>query len=82
MNVEEFLALVETELGLPVRPGDVDTDFDDLPRWDSVYLLKLLTAIERVLDHRIPVARLLETRTLGMVHELVTSQNATPVRTT
>lgn len=85
MDVEEFLALVETELGLPVGPQDVDIDFDDLPRWDSVYLLKLLTAIERVLGRRIPVARLLEARTLGMVHALVVgadgARGTTPART-
>ena len=71
MNVEEFITLVRTECGLPVRTGDLRTPFDDLTGWDSVYLLKLLAVLEATTGTRLSAGRLFEARDLADVHSLV-----------
>jgi hypothetical protein len=44
---EDFLFLIRDELGLPVELDVADVQLDQVPGWDSVLLLSLLTAMER-----------------------------------
>jgi acyl carrier protein len=46
-TIEEFIALLDEELGLQVTPDQVEDAFDQLPEWDSVKLLWLATALSR-----------------------------------
>ncbi|MEV6172010.1 phosphopantetheine-binding protein [Streptomyces sp. NPDC051954] len=77
LPLPEFARLVRDETGLPLgtTPAEetalLDADFDELPEWDSMYLLKLVTALEQALGHSVPVGHLLEARSLRRIHELV-----------
>ncbi|MGP4008116.1 phosphopantetheine-binding protein [Streptomyces sp. 4N124] len=77
LPLAEFARLVRDETGLPLgtTPAEetalLDADFDELPEWDSMYLLKLVTALEHTLGRPVPVGRLLEARSLRQIHELV-----------
>ncbi|GGJ22706.1 acyl carrier protein [Streptomyces brasiliensis] len=66
----DYVRLVNDEIGMPLAPGQVAADFDELPDWDSLYLLKLVTALEPAIGRRIPVGRVLEARTLKEIYEL------------
>jgi acyl carrier protein len=50
---DDFLLLVRDELGLPVESGHGDVRLDEVPGWDSVHLLSLLTALERELGQTV-----------------------------
>ncbi|MDQ1050938.1 phosphopantetheine-binding protein [Streptomyces sp. V4I2] len=70
-DAEEFRTLLEEELGLPIRPEDLDRPLDDFPDWDSVLLLRLVTVVENLVGRPIPVVDLLETRTFRQMYEVV-----------
>jgi acyl carrier protein len=70
-TTEQFIGILRDLVGFPVGPEELDTAFDQLPGWDSVYLLKLVTSMERETGLRLPVARVLEARSLGEVLALV-----------
>lgn len=74
MSIDDFLTLVQAEVGLPLGPEDLDTDFDELAAWDSVQLLKLLTALEGNARVRLPVSQLLESRSLRQVHAVLVTR--------
>ncbi|MEU6227059.1 acyl carrier protein [Streptomyces sp. NPDC047042] len=69
-SVEDFLSLLRDELGLQLDESSLGTDFDALPDWDSLHLLKLVTSLERATGRRIAVGQLLEVRSLREVYEL------------
>jgi acyl carrier protein len=71
MNTEEFMALVRAESGLHIGTDDLHTEFDNLAGWDSVHLLKLLSALEATSGRRLPVTQLLEAQSLGELHALL-----------
>ncbi|MGW7260561.1 phosphopantetheine-binding protein [Streptomyces sp. NPDC054834] len=68
-----FLDAVRDELGLDLTEDQAAADFDLLPEWDSVHLLRLLTLLERETGRSVPVGSLLQTRSLREIHALVTS---------
>ncbi|MEU6672648.1 acyl carrier protein [Streptomyces sp. NPDC046925] len=69
-TVDAFTRLVRDEIGIPLEPEHVTADFDELPDWDSLYLLKLVTALERATGHGVPVGRILEARSLKEIYDL------------
>ncbi|WP_181768519.1 acyl carrier protein [Streptomyces albidus (ex Kaewkla and Franco 2022)] len=72
-TLEHFTHLVQDELGLPVTEGQLSTDFDELPDWDSLHLLKLVTALEPAAGRSVPVGRVLEARSLKEIYDLAVS---------
>lgn len=70
-TIEEFVALIDSELGLAVTAADVHRDFDQVAGWDSVLLLSLLTALERETGRPVPFADVLEARNLAGIYALV-----------
>lgn len=68
-SLEDFLALVEAELGLPVTAAAAARSFDELAGWDSVQLLALISAMERRTGRSIPLADVLEAASLQEVYE-------------
>jgi acyl carrier protein len=46
-SVEELITLIQDELGMAVTPDDADRSLDEIPGWDSVHLLWLVTVIEQ-----------------------------------
>ena len=63
-SLDDFIALVQDELGLPVTAQDADRSFDQLSGWDSVYLLALLAALERRTGRSISLPDVLEASSL------------------
>ncbi|MEU6557727.1 phosphopantetheine-binding protein [Streptomyces sp. NPDC046915] len=66
-----FLDAVRDELGLDLTEEQAAADFDVLPEWDSVHLLRLLMLLERETGRSVPVGSLLQTRSLREIHALV-----------
>jgi acyl carrier protein len=71
VTTEDFVAIVADESGMTLVVGDLDTDFDQLDGWDSVHMLKLLSALEGAVGGALPVVEVMESRTLGQIHALV-----------
>jgi acyl carrier protein len=71
MSPDEFVRLVRDESGMTLEVQDLGTDLDELAGWDSVHLLKLLSALENASGAGLPVVSVLESRTLGEIHALV-----------
>jgi acyl carrier protein len=69
-NLDEFVFLVNSELGIPVTRENVGAPFDELPKWDSVHLLSLLVLIERETQRRIAMPAVLESTSLLHLYEL------------
>lgn len=70
-DTAEFCTLLEEELGLHLTPEDLDRPLDDVPEWDSVHLLRLVTVVESVTGRRLPVAELLEAVTFKEMYDVV-----------
>lgn len=70
-TIDDFLVLVRDEIGLPVRPEDADLPFDQVPGWDSIHLLSLLTALERQTGRPISLPDVLEATNLREIHHVV-----------
>lgn len=71
-TVEDFVALVRNELGLPVQAADLDRRLDTVAGWDSVHLLTLCSALERATGRRISLPDVLEADSLAGVYAAVT----------
>ncbi|MFJ9697876.1 acyl carrier protein [Kitasatospora sp. NPDC101183] len=72
-SVDDLITLIQDELGLPIDTGDAESSFDDVPGWDSVHLLWLLTALERETGRSVPLAALLEAPSLRAVYDLASA---------
>lgn len=69
-TLEDYVRLVNDEIGMPLAPEQVSSDFDELPYWDSLYLLKLITALEGAISRKVPVGKVMEARSLKEIYEL------------
>lgn len=67
----DFHHLVREELGLPLTDAQFAADFDELPDWDSLLLLKLVVLLERATGRPVAVSRLLEARSLQQIYDEV-----------
>jgi acyl carrier protein len=75
MTTTDFTRLLDDELGLDFSDADLTVDLDRLGEWDSVYLLRLIGALERATGQPLPVEDLLTARTLDAIRELTASFN-------
>ncbi|WP_326700514.1 acyl carrier protein [Streptomyces sp. NBC_01754] len=67
---DDYTRLLGDDLGLDLTPEEISADFDELPDWDSLHLLKLVTALEKATGTPVPVGKVLEARTLRQIYEL------------
>ncbi|WP_329496842.1 acyl carrier protein [Kitasatospora herbaricolor] len=70
LTLEDFTVLVRDELGLPLSDSELDHDLDRVPGWDSLQLLRLVSALERHTGQRVALGSLLEARSLSAIHRL------------
>jgi acyl carrier protein len=70
MTATDFTRLLDDELGLNFSDADLAMDLDNLGQWDSVYLLRLIGALERATGRPLPIEDLLGARTLDAIREL------------
>lgn len=69
-TLDDFTRLVRDEIGIPLEPEQVTADFDELPDWDSLYLLKLVSALELATGHSVRVGKVLEARSLKEIYDV------------
>ncbi|GGO90963.1 acyl carrier protein [Wenjunlia tyrosinilytica] len=69
-TIDDFVALVRDELGLPVTRENIAAALDDLPGWDSVHLLSLVALLERETGRMLPMPELFEATSLEHVYRL------------
>ncbi|MFI6643906.1 acyl carrier protein [Streptomyces sp. NPDC050504] len=69
-TIDDFLVLLQDDLGLPVARADVGTGLDQIPGWDSVHLLSLLTTLERATGRPLPLADALAADSLEDIYRL------------
>ncbi|CPR65775.1 Uncharacterised protein [Mycobacteroides abscessus] len=67
MNENEFHAVVIDQTGLDIQVADLSTPLDEVSSWDSVYLLKLITALEQQTGRAMPISAMLEATSLDAI---------------
>lgn len=67
MNENEFHAVVIDQTGLDIQVADLSTPLDEVSGWDSVYLLKLITALELQTGRAMPISAMLEATSLDAI---------------
>lgn len=73
-TIEEFRSLLNDELGLTVSAGDVGASLHDVAGWDSVYLLSLLSLLERRTGRVLSLRDVLEAESLHDIYALAVHQ--------
>jgi acyl carrier protein len=73
-SIDDFADLLRSQLGLAVTPEQISGDFDQVPGWDSVQLLALLTVLERATGRRISLPDVLEAGSLHDVFSVAMAQ--------
>jgi acyl carrier protein len=71
ISKEEFVAILDEELGFTISATDLKADVGNLTGWDSVMLLRVQVVFEKKLNRRISLPRLLEARTMAAVFEVM-----------
>ncbi|XUL94510.1 acyl carrier protein (plasmid) [Streptomyces galilaeus] len=66
-----FLDAVRDELGLDLTDEQAAADFDLLPDWDSVHLLRMVMFLERETGRSVPVSSVLQARSMREIHALI-----------
>jgi acyl carrier protein len=73
MRLDDFIALVHDELGLPVTVEDAALHLSELPGWESVHLLALVVALEGRFRRPLSVTELLDAPDLQSIYQLATA---------
>jgi hypothetical protein len=71
MSITDFLALLRDELALPVSAEDADRPLTEIPGWDSVHVLWLLSVLERKNGGALFLPEALQAETLRGIHAAV-----------
>ncbi|MCX4820515.1 phosphopantetheine-binding protein [Streptomyces sp. NBC_01142] len=66
-TVVDLISLANEHLGTDLEPGDAARDLAEVPCWDSVHLLRLVSLLESELGRPVPVAEVLEARSLDEI---------------
>lgn len=69
-SIDDLLDVVRDQLGLPVTADDAGRALDEIPGWDSVHLLWLMTTLEARTGRRISMPEVLEAATLAELYEV------------
>jgi len=69
-TIDDFVTIIRDELGLALTTEDVGRSLDEVPGWDSVHLLSLLTVLERTTGRQISMPDVLEAPSLEHIYGL------------
>jgi acyl carrier protein len=69
-SIEDFVSLIQDELGLAITADNVGRAFDEIPGWDSAHLLRLLTVLERETGRQISLPQILQAPSLEHIFGL------------
>ncbi|CAO5154746.1 Acyl carrier protein [Frankia sp. AiPs1] len=70
-DLDDFLSLIRDELGIEVGSEDSERSLDEIPGWDSVHLLWLLSIVEQRTGRSVSLPDVLEASTLGSIYSAV-----------
>lgn len=69
-TIDDFVNIIRDELGLELTTEDIGRSFDEVPGWDSVHLLTLLTVLERTTGRQISMPDVLAASSLERIYSL------------
>lgn len=69
-SLDEFAELISDHIGIPVTGDDLRRNVDEIPGWDSLHVMWLLTVLERETGRRLSLPDVIEAPTLAHVYEL------------
>jgi hypothetical protein len=69
-SLDEFAVLISDHIGIPVTSEDLRRNVDEVPGWDSLHVMWLLTVLERETGRRLSLPDVIEAPTLAHVYEL------------
>jgi acyl carrier protein len=72
-TIDDFVALVHDELGLPVTVDDEARALHELPGWDSMHLLWLVGVLEQRTGRELRVVDILDAPNLRSIFEIAMS---------
>lgn len=70
-SLDDLVAILRDEIGIPVTVDDARRDLAELPGWDSIHLLRLLTILQETTGTEISLAEVLEASSLEHLHKIV-----------
>jgi acyl carrier protein len=70
-TIDEFITLVSDEIGLSVTAADADRPLGDLPGWDSLHLVTLLSIVERRTGRAVSLPDVLQAGSLAGIYRVV-----------
>ncbi len=69
-SLEDFVAILQDDLGLSIRIEDVGKDLDQVAGWDSAHLLQLMSVLERETGRPVALPDLLSASSLKEIYTL------------
>jgi acyl carrier protein len=67
-NVTDLVKLIQEDLGFFVTESDINTHFDLLEGWDSMFTLRLITSIELKTNSKVSVSNLLQASNIQEIY--------------
>jgi acyl carrier protein len=75
-TIDHFIDLVGEQTGLPVTIADAERPLDQVPGWDSLHLVSLLSIMERRTGRPVSLPAVLEAGTLAEIYRLAVDRDA------
>lgn len=69
-SLEDFVTILQDDIGLGIEMDDVGKDLDQIPDWDSAHLLQLMSVLESEMGCPIALPDLLRASSLAEMYEL------------
>ncbi|MER5757258.1 phosphopantetheine-binding protein [Streptomyces sp. NPDC002088] len=69
-SLDDFAELISDQIGIPVTSEDLRRSVDQVPGWDSLHVMWLLTLLERETGRRLSLPQVIEAPTLAHVYDL------------
>lgn len=69
-TIDDFVTLLNDEIGLQVTAAEAELKLDQVPNWDSLHLLSLLSALERATGRPVSMPDVLEASSLKEIYLL------------
>ena len=69
--MNQFIEFVADIMGVDVSDIDMDTEYENFEKWDSLMMLNLVMELEAEYDVSIPIERLGDVKKLSDMYEFV-----------
>ncbi|HEY2061742.1 hypothetical protein [Amycolatopsis sp. NBC_01480] len=73
-TIDDFIGLLNTELGMAWTADDLDVHLDQLPEWNSLHLLSVLTRLEQYTGHEVSLPDALVAGSLRDLYGVATAR--------